>query len=131
VLEATSQERRLKTVELSRQQSARMAELPEDCRVVGVERRTPLVRKPSGQLIRIQQHGRMAAVARQRIANYEGRCLMPRIIVMPDATHLKEGINGTILYAEQVAPEHLDDLISSEQILERLEGAVRGERVTA
>ena len=50
---------------------------------------------------------------------------MARIIVMPDATHLKEGINGTILYAEQVAPEHLDDLLSSEQILERLEGAVR------
>jgi hypothetical protein len=57
-----------------------MAELPEDYRVVGVERRTPLVRKPSGQIIRIQQNGRMTAattaarrrlvaVARQRIAN--------------------------------------------------------------
>jgi hypothetical protein len=52
---------------------------------------------------------------------------MARIIVMPDAKHLKEGIRGTILYAEQVGPEHLDDLASSEQILERLEGAVRGE----
>jgi hypothetical protein len=73
----------METVELSQQQSARMAELPEDYRVVGVERRTPLVRKPSGQIIRIQQNGRMtaattaakrslAAVARQRIANYEG-----------------------------------------------------------
>ena len=50
---------------------------------------------------------------------------MARIIVMPDATHLKEGIDGTILYAEHVAPEHLDDLVASEQILERLEGAVR------
>jgi hypothetical protein len=50
---------------------------------------------------------------------------MARIIVMPDATHLKEGIRGTILYAEQVAPEHLDDLRSSELILERVEGAVR------
>ena len=71
----------METVELSRQQSACMAELPEDYRVVGVERRTPLVRKPSGQIIRIQQNGRMAAattavrrragaVARQRIANY-------------------------------------------------------------
>jgi hypothetical protein len=38
-----------------------MAELPEDCRVVGVERRTPLVRKPSGQIIRIQQNGRVTA----------------------------------------------------------------------
>jgi hypothetical protein len=54
---------------------------------------------------------------------------MARIIVMPDATHLTEGINGTILYAEQVCPEHLDDLLSSEQILERLEGAVRDEGV--
>jgi len=50
-----------------------------------------------------------------------------RIIVMPDAKHLKEGIEGPILYAEQIAPEHLDDLRCSEQILERLEGAVRGE----
>jgi hypothetical protein len=53
---------------------------------------------------------------------------MARIIVMPDAKHLREGINGTILYAEQVGPEHLDDLLASEQILERLEGAVREDR---
>jgi hypothetical protein len=44
---------------------------------------------------------------------------------MPDATHINLGIKGTILYAEQVGPEHLDDLHSSEQILERLERAVR------
>jgi hypothetical protein len=50
---------------------------------------------------------------------------MARIIVMPNAKHLKEGIEGTMLYAEQIAPEHLDDLLSSEQILERLERAVR------
>jgi hypothetical protein len=52
---------------------------------------------------------------------------MARIIVMPDATELTLGIRGTILYAEQVRPEHLDDLHSSEQILERLERAVREE----
>jgi hypothetical protein len=71
----------METVELSRQQSACVAELPEDHRVVGVERRTRLARKPSGQIIRIQQNGRMtaattrrrlAAVARQRIASNEG-----------------------------------------------------------
>ncbi len=56
---------------------------------------------------------------------------MARLIVMPDAKHLGEGINGTILYAEQVAPEHLDDLFCSEQILQRLEGAVRGEGATS
>ena len=51
----------METVELSQQQSARMAELPEDYRVVGVERRTPLVRKPTGQIIRIQHNGRLTA----------------------------------------------------------------------
>ena len=51
----------METVELSQQQSARMAGLPEDFRVVGVERRTPLVRKPTGQIMRIQQNGRMTA----------------------------------------------------------------------
>jgi hypothetical protein len=50
---------------------------------------------------------------------------MARIIVMPDATHLTLGIRGTILYAEQVGPQNLDDLHSSELILERLERAVR------
>jgi hypothetical protein len=69
----------METVELSRQ-SARMAEPPEDYRVVGVEHRTPLVRKPTGQIIRIEHNGRMtaatiaarsrlAAVARQRPTN--------------------------------------------------------------
>jgi hypothetical protein len=73
----------METVELSRQQSARMAELPEDYRVVGAEHRTPLVRKPTGQIIRIHQNGRvtaatiaarrrLAAVARQRLTNYVG-----------------------------------------------------------
>jgi hypothetical protein len=50
---------------------------------------------------------------------------MARIIVMPNAKHLKEGIEGTMLHAEEIAPEHLDDLLASEQILERLERAVR------
>jgi hypothetical protein len=50
---------------------------------------------------------------------------MARLIVMPDASDLMLGIRGTVLYAEQIRPEHLDDLSSSEQILERLERAVR------
>jgi hypothetical protein len=50
---------------------------------------------------------------------------MARIIVMPNASELKLGIRGTILYAEQIEPKQLDDLHSSEQILERLETAVR------
>ena len=54
---------------------------------------------------------------------------MARIIVMPYATYLRQGIRGTILHAQRVTPEHLDDLHSSEQILERLERAVREEGV--
>jgi hypothetical protein len=57
-----------------------LAELPEEYRVVGVERRTRLVRRRTGQIIRIQQNGgvnaatisarrRLAAVARQRLTN--------------------------------------------------------------
>ena len=71
----------METVELSQHQSARMAELPENYRVVGVERRTPLVRKPTGQIIRIQQNGRVTAATmaarrmlvastRRRLTNY-------------------------------------------------------------
>jgi hypothetical protein len=73
----------MEIVELSQQQSARMAELPEDYRVVGAEHRTPLVRKPTGQIIRIQPNGRLiaatvaarrrlAAVARERLTNEGG-----------------------------------------------------------
>ncbi|MGO8905064.1 MAG: hypothetical protein ACLQMH_05495 [Solirubrobacteraceae bacterium] len=62
----------METVELSQQQSARMAELPEDYRVVGVDHCAPLVRKPTGQIIRIQQNGRLTAAtsaARHRLAS--------------------------------------------------------------
>jgi hypothetical protein len=62
----------METIELSQQQSARMDELPEDYRVVGVERSAPLVRKPTGQIIRIQQNGRLSAATiavRRRLAN--------------------------------------------------------------
>ena len=62
----------METVELTHQQSARMAELPEDYRVVGVERKAPLVRKPTGQIIRIQQDGRLtrSALADQTSARH-------------------------------------------------------------
>ena len=73
----------METVELSVQQSVRMAELPEDYRVVGVERRAPLVRKPTGEIMRIPQSGRLiaatvavrrrlSAVAGQRLTNQGG-----------------------------------------------------------
>jgi hypothetical protein len=52
----------METVELSQQQSLRIAELPEDYLVVGVDRRGPLVRKPTGQIILIQEDGCLTAV---------------------------------------------------------------------
>jgi hypothetical protein len=59
------------TVELSQQQSARLAALPEDYRVVGVDHSASLVRTPARQIIRIQQNGRLTAAmiaARRRVA---------------------------------------------------------------
>jgi hypothetical protein len=51
----------MEAVEFSQQQSLRIAELPEDYRVVGVDGRGPLVRKPTGQVLRVQQNGRLTA----------------------------------------------------------------------
>lgn len=61
----------METVELSQKQSARMAELPEDYRVVGIDHSAPVVRKPTGQIIRIRQDGRVTAATigvRRRLA---------------------------------------------------------------
>jgi hypothetical protein len=49
------------TMTLTKQQTLRIAELPEDYRVVGVDHRAPLVRKPTGQILRVQQNGRLVA----------------------------------------------------------------------
>jgi hypothetical protein len=51
----------VQSIELSEQQTLRIAELPEDYRVVGFDRRAPLIRKPTGQILRIQQNGRLIA----------------------------------------------------------------------
>jgi hypothetical protein len=51
----------LETVELSTQQRLRIAELREDYRVMGVDGSAPLVRKPTGQVLRIQHNGRLTA----------------------------------------------------------------------
>ena len=59
-------------LKLSEQQSLRIAELPDDYRVVGVDGSSPLVREPTGQILCIQQSGRMTPAtraARDRLAN--------------------------------------------------------------
>jgi hypothetical protein len=61
----------MEALELSTQQSARMAALPEDYRVVGIDHNAPLVRNPAGRIVRIQQNGRLIAAtiaARRRVA---------------------------------------------------------------
>ena len=51
----------METLRLTDQQRVRIADLPENYRVVGVDRSAPFVRKPRGQLMRIQQDGRLIA----------------------------------------------------------------------
>jgi hypothetical protein len=53
----------METVRLTDQQSLRIADLPENYWVVGVDRSAPFVRKPTGQLMRIQQNGRLTVAA--------------------------------------------------------------------
>jgi hypothetical protein len=63
------------TVRLTDQQSARIAELPAEFRVVGVDQTAPLVRRPAGRLLRIQPNGRLVAAtiaARRTLALAEG-----------------------------------------------------------
>jgi hypothetical protein len=66
----------MKTLKLTDQQRLRIGELPEDYRVIGVDRRAPFVRKPTGQVLRIQQDGRLIAAtiaARHRLADRRAR----------------------------------------------------------
>lgn len=46
---------------LTQQQSARIATLPAEYRVVGIDRSAPLVRRPAGQLLTIERDGRLVA----------------------------------------------------------------------
>ena len=62
----------METLTLTDQQALRIAELPEDYRVIGVDRSAPVVRKPTGQIIRIQQNGSLiptTIAARRKLAD--------------------------------------------------------------
>jgi hypothetical protein len=62
----------MNTMELTDQQSLRIAELPEDYRMIGVDGNAPFVRKPTGQILRIQQNGRLTSAtiaAKRRLAD--------------------------------------------------------------
>jgi hypothetical protein len=61
----------MQTMKLTEQQSLRIAELPEDFRVIGLDDSTPFVRNPTGQILRIQRDGHLIAAtiaAKRRIA---------------------------------------------------------------
>jgi hypothetical protein len=51
--------------------------------------------------------------------------LMARVIVLPDAEHLAEGLSGRVLLAEHVDPVNLDDEHSSLQFIERIGWAIQ------
>ena len=46
-------------MQLTEQQSLRIAELPHGYRVVGLDGADPMVREPTGQLVRIEQNGEL------------------------------------------------------------------------
>jgi hypothetical protein len=80
----------MQTLKLTDQQSLRIAELPESYRVIGVDRSAPFVRKPTGQLLRIQQDGRLTAAtadAKRRLAGRRagqtGRLAVGLLATMP------------------------------------------------
>ena len=50
---------------------------------------------------------------------------MARVIVMPNAANLEQGVSGRILLAERVDSRKLDDVRASLEFLERLERAIR------
>ena len=61
----------METLTLTDQQGVRIAELPEDYRVIGIDCSAPFVRKPTGQILRIQQNGHLIAAtiaAKRRLA---------------------------------------------------------------
>ena len=49
---------------------------------------------------------------------------MARVIVLPNASNLEQGVAGRILLAEKLDPTKLEDVQASLEFLERLECAV-------
>jgi hypothetical protein len=81
----------MEAVEFSQQQSLRIAELPEDYQVVGVDGCGPLVRKPPGQVLCVQQSGRLTRVttaAKRGIADHGA----------DEPGHLAGGVQATTPY---------------------------------
>jgi len=63
----------METMRLSDRQSLRIASLPAGYRVVGIDCGAPCVRKPSGQLLRIQRDGRLVTATVAAMRRMEAR----------------------------------------------------------
>ena len=83
----------MQTMKLTDQQSLRIADLPEEYRVVGVDRSAPFVRKPTGQIMRIEQNGRLTVAtiaAKRRLADHR--------VTLTDRVTLAGGVTATNPY---------------------------------
>ncbi len=63
----------METMKLTKLQSVRIADLPAEYRVVGVDGCAPLVRKPTGQLMRIRSDGRLVTATLAAECRLSGR----------------------------------------------------------
>jgi hypothetical protein len=114
----------MKTMELTDQQSLRIAELPEDYQMIGVDGNAPFVRKPTGQIMRIQQNGRLTSAtiaARQRLADRRadraGRLAGVRESQAPNQTQIDTQAGKAV----RTQPEAVDLILR----LRRLEGTAQ------
>jgi hypothetical protein len=81
----------METSTLTDQQGLRIAELPEDYRVIGVDRGAPFVRTPTGQVMRMQQNGNLTAAtggAKNRLAGKGA----------DEARHVASGVHASTPY---------------------------------
>jgi hypothetical protein len=85
----------METLRLTDQQGLRIAELPEEDRVIGIDGSAPYVRKPSGQILRIQQNGDLTAAttaAKDRLAGQEAG----------QPGHVARGVQASLPYTSVV-----------------------------
>jgi hypothetical protein len=91
----------MQTMTLTEQQRLRIAELPADYRMIGVDRSTPFVRKPAGQIMGIQENGTLTSAtvaAKRRLAERRaenGKGLVGGLTHSSDLTLRLRRLEGT------------------------------------
>jgi hypothetical protein len=114
----------MKTMELTDQQSIRIAELPEDYQMIGVDGNAPFVRKPTGQIMRIQQNGRLTSAtiaARHRLADRRADRTARLAGVMESQTPKQTQIDTQAGKPPRTGAESIDLILR----LRRLEGTTQ------